>query len=151
MESRHPESGSPRWVRGRGRKAWGSVATHPPRSQPLSSAPHVRGWGPRSAAALNPRPFRKIPSEDPDPPSLPQLFTPSPRQKNSLPARAVEALDTSITSGHFVDTKIYLFSHRNSSGFVCKPKALYANSTVLKSVPYFNDRTFLRLRLACMR
>jgi hypothetical protein len=51
-----------------------------------------------------------------------------------------EALNGSITSGHFADTKIYLFSHRNSSGDVCKPKILYANSGVLRSVPYFNDR-----------
>jgi len=52
-----------------------------------------------------------------------------------------EALNASIASGHFADTKIYLFSHRNSAGDVCKPRALYTNSVVLKSVPYFNDCT----------
>jgi len=51
-----------------------------------------------------------------------------------------EALNASITSGHFVDTKIYLFSHRSTTGRVCKPKALYANSVVLKTVPHFNTR-----------
>ncbi|KAF9647701.1 hypothetical protein BDM02DRAFT_3187778 [Thelephora ganbajun] len=57
-----------------------------------------------------------------------------------LPPTALrEVLNASITSGQFVDTKIYLFSHRNSAGDVCKPKALYANSVVFKSVPYFND------------
>lgn len=38
-----------------------------------------------------------------------------------------------------MDTKIYLFSRRNSAGDICKPRALYANSVVLKSVPYFDD------------
>ena len=51
-----------------------------------------------------------------------------------------EALNASITSGRLADTKIYLFFHRDSAGNVRKPKALYANSVVLKSVPYFNDR-----------
>jgi len=54
-----------------------------------------------------------------------------------------EALNEAITSGKFIDTKIVLFSRRDSSGRVCKPKALYANSHVLKSVPYFNARKFL--------
>lgn len=50
-----------------------------------------------------------------------------------------EALNQGISSGHLVDTKIILYSHRDSSGRVCRPKALYANSCVLKTVPYFND------------
>lgn len=54
-----------------------------------------------------------------------------------------EALNDAITSGKFIDTKIVLFSRRDSSGRVCKPKALYANSHVLKSVPYFNACEFL--------
>jgi len=51
-----------------------------------------------------------------------------------------EALNRGISSGSLVDTKIILYSYRNSSGHVCRPKALYANSRVLKTVPYFNDR-----------
>ena len=51
-----------------------------------------------------------------------------------------EALNDGISSGKFIDTQIILFTRRDSSGRVCKPKALYANSHVLKSVPYFNDR-----------
>lgn len=51
-----------------------------------------------------------------------------------------EALNDAISSGKFIDTQIILYSRRDSSGRVCKPKALYANSHVLKSVPYFNDR-----------
>lgn len=51
-----------------------------------------------------------------------------------------EALNDSISSGRFVDTKIILFSRRDSSGTICKPRALYANSRVLKTVSYFNDR-----------
>ena len=50
-----------------------------------------------------------------------------------------EALNRGISSGSFVDTKIIVYSHRDSSGRVCRPKALYTNSHVLKTVPYFND------------
>ena len=49
-----------------------------------------------------------------------------------------EALNQGISSGNFVDTKIIIYSHRDSSGRVCRPKALYANSHVLKTVPHFN-------------
>ena len=51
-----------------------------------------------------------------------------------------EALNQGISSGNLVDTKIIVYSHRDSSGRVCRPKALYSNSHILKSVPYFNDR-----------
>ena len=51
-----------------------------------------------------------------------------------------EALNRGISSGNLVDTKITLYSHRDSSGRICRPKALYANSYVLKTVPHFNDR-----------
>ena len=50
-----------------------------------------------------------------------------------------EALNHGISSGNFVDTKIIVYSYRSSAGRVCRPKALYANSHVLKTVPYFND------------
>ena len=50
-----------------------------------------------------------------------------------------EALNQGISSGNLVDTKIILYSHRDSSGHVCRPKALYTNSHVLKTVPYFDD------------
>ena len=53
-----------------------------------------------------------------------------------------EALGDAISSGKFIDTKVVLYSRRDRSGKVCKPKALYANSHVLKSVPYFNDCEF---------
>ena len=51
-----------------------------------------------------------------------------------------QALNKDFASGTLVDTKIILFSRRDSSGRVCEPKALYASSHVLRSVPYFNDR-----------
>ena len=51
-----------------------------------------------------------------------------------------EALNKGISSGSLVDTKFILYSHGDSSGRVCRPKALYANSHVLKAVPYFNER-----------
>ena len=50
-----------------------------------------------------------------------------------------EALNQGISSGNLIDTKIIVYSHRDSSGRVCRPKALYTNSHVLKTVPYFND------------
>ena len=50
-----------------------------------------------------------------------------------------EALNRGISSGNFVDTKIIVYSYRDSSGRVCRPKALYANSHVLKTIPHFND------------
>ena len=67
---------------------------------------------------------------------------PIPRRPDSslLMPTLQEALNVSITSGRFDDTKIYLFSRRDAAGDICKPRALYANSVVLKSVPYFNDR-----------
>ena len=80
--------------------------------------------------------LQSLPSRSPPPLLIPTLRVPD----SSLLTPALrEALNTSITSGRFADSKIYLFSHRNAAGDICKPKALYANSTVLKSVPYFND------------
>ena len=58
----------------------------------------------------------------------------------TIPLR--EALNQGISSGNFIDTKIILYSYRDFAGRVCRPKALYANSHVLKTVPYFNDRTY---------
>jgi len=64
------------------------------------------------------------------------------KQPTDMAATTVlrEALNQGIASGNLVDTKIILYSHRDSSGRVCRPKALYTNSHILKSVPYFNDR-----------
>jgi hypothetical protein len=56
----------------------------------------------------------------------------------TLPFR--EALNKAIVSGTLVDTKIILFSRKDSSSRVYGPKSLYASSHVLKSIPYFNDR-----------
>ncbi|KAF9785420.1 hypothetical protein BJ322DRAFT_1193974 [Thelephora terrestris] len=53
-----------------------------------------------------------------------------------------EALNQGISSGTFIDTKIILYSRRDPSGRVCRPKALYANSHVLKTIPYFGDLLF---------
>ncbi|KAF9646805.1 hypothetical protein BDM02DRAFT_3118097, partial [Thelephora ganbajun] len=53
-----------------------------------------------------------------------------------------QVLNQGISSGNLVDTKIILYSHRDSSGRVCRPKALYTNSHILKTVPYFSDLLF---------
>ncbi|KAF9650002.1 hypothetical protein BDM02DRAFT_3112802 [Thelephora ganbajun] len=50
----------------------------------------------------------------------------------------LEALNDSIISGTFIDTKFYLFSRREASGRVGSPRALYCNSCVLNTVPYFS-------------
>ena len=58
-----------------------------------------------------------------------------------------EALNDAISSGRFIDTKIVLFSRRDSTGRICKPKALYANSHALESVSYFKDCEFSHVLL----
>jgi len=63
---------------------------------------------------------------------------PAPADMAATPALR-EALNRGISSGNLVDTKIIVYSHRDSSGRVCRPKALYTNNHVLKTVPYFND------------
>ena len=56
------------------------------------------------------------------------------------PSRSLlDALNDSITSGTFVDTKFYVFSRREASGRVGSPLALYCNSRVLDTVPYFSS------------
>ena len=63
------------------------------------------------------------------------------------------ALSDSVASGVFIDTKFCLFSCRNSSGKAVRPRPLYANSQILKSVPYFDARepstTFAIDELSC--
>lgn len=51
-----------------------------------------------------------------------------------------EALNQGISSGSLIDTKILLYSRRDPSGRIYQQKALYANSHVLKKVPYFKGR-----------
>jgi hypothetical protein len=53
-----------------------------------------------------------------------------------------EALNKGVSTGNLVDTKFILYSHRDFYGHVCRPKALYANSHVLKTVPHFDDREY---------
>ena len=55
------------------------------------------------------------------------------------PGFLLDALSDSITSGTFVDTKFYVFSRREASGCVGSPRALYCNSRVLNTVPYFSS------------
>ena len=55
----------------------------------------------------------------------------------STPLR--EALNQGISSGTLIDTKIIVYSYRDYTGRVCRPKALYTNSHVLKTIPHFND------------
>ncbi|KAF9785433.1 hypothetical protein BJ322DRAFT_830356 [Thelephora terrestris] len=52
-----------------------------------------------------------------------------------------EALNQGIPSGNLIDTKIILYSHRDSSGRVSRPKALYSSSHILKTVSYFDGQS----------
>jgi len=54
------------------------------------------------------------------------------------PHPLLDALNDSITSGAFIDTKFYVFSRREVSGHVGSPRALYCNSRILDTVPYFS-------------
>ena len=54
------------------------------------------------------------------------------------PHLLLDALNDSITSGTFVDTKFYVFSRREASGRVGSPRALHCNSRILDTVPYFS-------------
>ena len=60
------------------------------------------------------------------------------------PRFLLEALEESITSGTFIDTKFYVFSRRDSSGRIGSPRPLYCNSRVLNTVPYFSSREPLK-------
>ncbi|KAF9779832.1 hypothetical protein BJ322DRAFT_1167035 [Thelephora terrestris] len=58
------------------------------------------------------------------------------------PQILLDALNSSITSGTFVDTKIYVFSRREASGRVSSPQSLYCNGHVLNTIPYFSTHGF---------
>ena len=55
------------------------------------------------------------------------------------PRILLDALNDSVTSGTFIDTKFYVFSRKEASGRVGSPRALYCNSRVLNTVPYFSS------------
>jgi hypothetical protein len=54
------------------------------------------------------------------------------------PQFLLDALTDSIGSGTFIDTKFFAFSRREFPGRVGSPRALYCNSRVLNTVPYFS-------------
>jgi len=65
------------------------------------------------------------------------------------PQFLLEALADSITSGTFVDTKIYVFSRRERSGRVGSPRALYCNNRALNTVPYLSACGYQKLVRRC--
>ena len=94
------------------------MASHPPHF-PIWRLSHHKGWK-----------------------DVPYLSLTSIHDMNASTTALAEALNDAISSGRFIDTKVVLFSRRDSTGRICKPKTLYANSHVLKSVPYFKDCEF---------
>lgn len=54
------------------------------------------------------------------------------------------AFKRAMISGNFLDTKFYAYSRRKSSGTVYAPKAVHANSYILraKEPQYFEPREF---------
>jgi len=65
------------------------------------------------------------------------------------PQFLLDALTDSITSGTFIDTKLYVFSRRERSGRVGSPRALYCNSRVLNTVPYLSACGYHNLVQCC--
>ena len=61
------------------------------------------------------------------------------------PRYLLDALSDSIASGTFINTKLYVFSRREPSGRVGSPRALYCNSHVLSTAPYFSARGYQKL------
>ena len=60
------------------------------------------------------------------------------------------ALEDSISSGKFIDTKFWVFDHLNrETGQVEQPRAVFANSAVVKSVPHLGARTLFLI--SCIR
>ena len=76
--------------------------------------------------------------------SIPTSHTLSCSPTNTMgPSQCLlDALDDSITSGTFVDTKFYVFSRREASGCIGSPRTLYCNSRVLNTVPHFSSRGY---------
>ena len=59
----------------------------------------------------------------------------------SIPPPLWDALDDSIFSGVFIDTKLIVFSKKvKATGRIERPRILFANSTVVKSVPHLASR-----------
>ncbi|KAF9779859.1 hypothetical protein BJ322DRAFT_1113175 [Thelephora terrestris] len=54
------------------------------------------------------------------------------------PHLLLDALSDSIASGTFIDTKFYAFTRRDAHRRVCAPRALYGNSHILGTIPYFS-------------
>ena len=55
------------------------------------------------------------------------------------PRFLLDALNDSISSGTFIDTKFYVFSRREPSGRVSSPRALFCNAQILDAIPYFSS------------
>jgi len=61
-----------------------------------------------------------------------------------IPAPLKAALEDSISSGKFIDTKFWVFDHLNrETGRLERPTTVFANSAVVRSVPYLSARRFL--------
>jgi hypothetical protein len=59
----------------------------------------------------------------------------------SAPLKA--AFEDSISSGKFIDTKFWVPNRLNrETGQLEQPKAVFANSTVVRSIPYLSARKF---------
>jgi hypothetical protein len=60
-----------------------------------------------------------------------------------IPALLKAALEDSISSGKFIDTKFWVFDRLNrETGQLEQPTAVFANSTVVRGIPYLSARRF---------
>ncbi len=60
-----------------------------------------------------------------------------PNADNKLVTQA--AVRQSLTGGTFIDTKFYAFSRKRSSGVVDTPRAVFANSAILRATSKYFD------------
>jgi len=66
-----------------------------------------------------------------------------------IPAPLMTALEDSVPSGKFIDTKFWVFDRLNrETGRLEQPTAVFANSAVVRSVPHLSARRFL---IRCLR
>ena len=60
-----------------------------------------------------------------------------------IPTPLKVALEDSVSSGNFIDTKFWVFSRRNrETGRLEQPRAVFVNSAIVRSIPRLGARRF---------
>ncbi|KAH8101857.1 hypothetical protein BXZ70DRAFT_81018 [Cristinia sonorae] len=98
---------------------------------------YTDGYASKGKRPSKARKLASMPKEDSGPSSPPSTTPtiPSHIAQSNLMQTAVKM---SLTSGTFIDTKLYAFSRRTSTGRVDTPVPIFANSSILRAAsPYF--------------